>query len=54
MFGQEIEKEGEVSTIGGDGVGRGAALAGQPGRPQPDRRAQVFGRGKTREWQRFG
>src|SRR5712691_9384508 len=49
MQGQEIEKEGEVAAIGGDRVGRGAALAAEPSRPQPDCGAQIIGRGKPRQ-----
>ena len=44
VLGHKIEKQREVTPIGGDGVGRGATLACQPRDPQPDRRAQVVGR----------
>src|SRR5204862_24027 len=54
MLGQEIEKEGEVAAIGGDRVRRGAALAAEPGRPQPDCGAQILGRGKPRQRHRLG
>ena len=47
MLGQEIEKEGEVAAIGGDRMRRGAALAGEPSGPQPDRGAQIVGAPRT-------
>ena len=47
MLGQKIEEQCEVAPISGDGMGRGAALAGEPGGPQPDRRAQIVGGRRT-------
>jgi hypothetical protein len=43
VFGQEIKKEGEIAPISGDGMRRGATLAGKPAGPQSDRRAQIVG-----------
>src|SRR5215472_8593530 len=51
MFGQKIEKEDEVAAVRGDGMGRSAALSGQPCYPQSGRGAQIVGRGKPRQRQ---
>ncbi len=53
MLGQEIEKEGEVAAVGGDGMRRGAPLASEPGRPQRDRGAQILGGGIARQREGF-
>ena len=53
MLGQEIEKEGQIAAIGRDGMRRGAALAGEPSGPQPDRRAQIVGGREPRQRHRF-
>src|SRR5439155_27147405 len=54
MLGEKIEKKSEIATVGGNRMRRGAALALEPGRPQPDRRAKIRGGGKARERQGLG
>src|SRR2546423_9963008 len=52
MLGQEVEKKGKGAAVGCGCVRRGAALAGQPCRPEADRGAQILGGGETGQRQR--
>src|SRR6266436_6732914 len=53
MLGQEVEEKGEIAPIGRNRMGGGAALARQPGGPQPDSSTQIVSGREPRQRQRF-
>ena len=46
VFRKEVEELGQIAAIGGDRVGRGAALVAQPCVPLVERGLQISGRSK--------